>query len=92
MADNPGKASGSTKLGSKITDQSIGSILLGKDIQENAVPAGITRIDRLKVEDTNTFLLEQVLVELKIISMKLNCLQPNDEMFDPSDLDDLEQD
>ena len=35
--------------------------------------------------------LEAVLMELKIISLKLDCLQPRDELLDKSDLESDEQ-
>ena len=68
MADNPGKASGATKIGESIEDTGIGNIILGKDNEGNAVPVGIVGIgnDELKVSETFSHLLKEILVELKI--------------------------
>ncbi len=61
-----------------------------KLIGENGEQVGL-KSSELKTEDVNTFLLRDILVELKLMNLKLNCLQPDDEELDASDLDDLEQ-
>ena len=91
MADNPGKASGATNIGTTITDQDSGVLILGLNPIKQAVPIGVSLGDRLKTEDFYSPLLELILLELKLISLKLDCLQPNDESLDKNDLDNLEQ-
>ena len=43
------------------------------------------------VDLTDREIQEAQLVELRLISMKLDCLQPDDEEFDPSDLEQIDQ-
>ena len=41
---------------------------------------------------TDRELQEHILKQLKLISLKLDCLQPDDQELDVNDLDDLEED
>ncbi len=46
---------------------------------------------RIRVDDFNTAeLLVDVILQLKLISLKLDCLQANDAALDVNDLDDVE--
>lgn len=47
---------------------------------------------KIRVDDFGVAeLLIEVLTQLKLISLKLDCLQPNEEALDVNDLDDIER-
>ena len=59
--------------------------------ETGATISGIA-LDSLKVTDETTAqLLQSVIIQLKLISRKLDCLQPFDDQLDENDLDDIEQ-
>ena len=78
--------SGAPKLGSRVKTQIDTS--LAKDIQTTSEKTSLEERDDLRelVE-----IAKEQLKELKLISLKLNCLQPDSEELDESDLDSLEQ-
>ena len=69
-----------------------GSLMFVTNGENKARPLKTIGDNEIKVVDlTDRDLQEAILTELKLISKKLDCLQPDDEPIDIGDLDSLEQ-
>lgn len=63
-------------------------VLKGEDPKEKIKNIKLDLAQRIKIDDADlTELLKIVVIELKLISLKLNCLQPDE--LDENDLEEV---
>ena len=62
-----------------------------EDKDEYILWDGKLRGTSLVFDRTGEDLLKEIIVQLKLISLKLDCLQPDDQELDVNDLDDITQ-
>lgn len=62
-----------------------------EDTDEYELWDGAIRGTSLVLDRTGEDLLKEMITQLKLISLKLDCLQPDDQELDVNDLDDITQ-